>query len=472
MSSSHKEPPGPWGLPIVGYLPFLGMKMNVTLTDLSKKYGDVYQLRMGTRKVVVVNGQRAVREGLLKRQTDLAGRPDFFTYTAAPSFGFNTYNQSQRIQKKFILKAFGTFANKRRVELHQVAHNATDMLINVIKESNGEPFDPEPILYKAACTVMGYICYGKMFNADSPEVDEILKRGKDFSKAIAFGIICDYIPFSKILIKKKLENFKQLMLNINKFSYALSSENVETYDGENMRDIGDMFRKESEQMSESERNHCKVDKQDLKELLSGIFGAGFATVASSLKVSLMLMALNKEVQMKVQEEIDRVIGRNHLPDADDISDMPYTSAVISENYRFHSMSALAVTHCAMCDTELDGYFISKDTPVVFNLFSAHRDETVFKDPYKYNPDRFLTPDGQLDTAAVENVIPYGLGLRRCAGEIIARLEVAVFFVSMMQRCIIEESPDHPLDFENYIMTFGISHRPFKLVFKPRYSGAY
>ena len=50
-------------MPVVGYLPFLNReKPNVQFSELSKKYGDVFQLRMGNVKMVVVNGQRAVRQ--------------------------------------------------------------------------------------------------------------------------------------------------------------------------------------------------------------------------------------------------------------------------------------------------------------------------------------------------------------------------------------------------------------------------
>lgn len=67
--------PGPWGVPIFGYLPFLGIKMNLTLTNLSKKYGPVYQLQMGSRRFVIVNGQKAVREGLTgSKGADMAAR--------------------------------------------------------------------------------------------------------------------------------------------------------------------------------------------------------------------------------------------------------------------------------------------------------------------------------------------------------------------------------------------------------------
>ena len=119
-TSDRKRLPGPWGLPVVGYIPFLGRKMNKTITALSKRYGDVFQLPIGTRKVVVVNGQRAIREALLSKGIDFAGRPNFYSYVLLPNFGLTDYSPSYRIQKQLTQKAFHKFTLERRTELMQV----------------------------------------------------------------------------------------------------------------------------------------------------------------------------------------------------------------------------------------------------------------------------------------------------------------------------------------------------------------
>ena len=77
--SQRVEPPGPWGLPIVGYLPFLGRKTDVAINRLAKRYGGVFQMRMGSRKVVVISGQNCIRKALMESGTTFAGRPDFYT---------------------------------------------------------------------------------------------------------------------------------------------------------------------------------------------------------------------------------------------------------------------------------------------------------------------------------------------------------------------------------------------------------
>lgn len=52
---TSKLPPGPIGLPFVGYIPFLGRNIALSFTKLSKKYGPVFSVNMGRATYVVIN---------------------------------------------------------------------------------------------------------------------------------------------------------------------------------------------------------------------------------------------------------------------------------------------------------------------------------------------------------------------------------------------------------------------------------
>ena len=465
--SSVLEPPGPWGLPVVGYMPFLGRKMNLTINRLAKRYGDVFQLRIGSRKVVVISGQKAIRKALLNSGTTFAGRPDFYSYVAMKSFGFADFSPFFKLYKKQTLKAFGQFTRVRRRELQQVAHNAVLMLMKEFQVARNQPFDPKPALFKVTCTIMGYICYGKFFDADDKEITTILRKSEGFIRYIAFGVIGDFLPWTKFLVRKQLRTFEKLLNDSYNYSDKLAAAHIGSYDSETMRDMSDMFRKVAEEMDENEKKELNINETMLKQHISTMFGAGFGTISATLRYGIMIMALYPEIQKRIQNEIDLVIGKDRYPEFEDESNLPYTVATMVEIYRHHSMSALSITHSTTCDTNFTGYFIPKNTPVIINLYSANRDETVFADPDKFNPERFLTEDGRCNTAVTEYVVPYGLGHRRCAGEPVARLEVFLFFATILQLCVIKESPDHPLDVDDYIMGFGITHKPFKVIFLSR-----
>jgi hypothetical protein len=64
--SGLPEPPGPYGLPVVGYLPFLGSNPPLTFVKLAQKYGDVFQVQMGVQKAVILNSLDVIKEAYAK----------------------------------------------------------------------------------------------------------------------------------------------------------------------------------------------------------------------------------------------------------------------------------------------------------------------------------------------------------------------------------------------------------------------
>jgi len=96
--------PGPWwNLPLLGYLPWLGPKPYVTMWNLSRRYGNVYQIRFGSRTVVVLNGRETIISALVQQGDLFAGRPDFPSFVAFSqglSLAFRSPDADWAIQRK------------------------------------------------------------------------------------------------------------------------------------------------------------------------------------------------------------------------------------------------------------------------------------------------------------------------------------------------------------------------------------
>jgi len=60
-------PPGPLGLPIVGYLPFLGIRPHETFIKLGKKYGPIFSLQLGNSLAIVLNDYESIKEAFIKQ---------------------------------------------------------------------------------------------------------------------------------------------------------------------------------------------------------------------------------------------------------------------------------------------------------------------------------------------------------------------------------------------------------------------
>ena len=55
-------PPGPRGFPIVGYLPFMQQRLENVAYELSKKYGKILTIRMGTEDTVFLNDYDSIHK--------------------------------------------------------------------------------------------------------------------------------------------------------------------------------------------------------------------------------------------------------------------------------------------------------------------------------------------------------------------------------------------------------------------------
>ena len=97
-------------------------------------------------------------------------------------------------------------------------------------------------------------------------------------------------------MRKQLRSFEELLNHFTSYSDKLAAAHIESYDGETMRDMGDMFRKVAEEMDENERKELNVNEAMLKTHTSTLFGAGFGTISGTLQYAFMIMALYPEVQ--------------------------------------------------------------------------------------------------------------------------------------------------------------------------------
>ena len=81
--------------------------------------------------------------------------------------------------------------------------------------------------------------------------------------------------------------------------------------------------------------------------------------SSAIKTFFYSMALHPEIQKKAQEEIDRVVGNQRLPDFHDRESMPYTDAIYREVMRIRPVFPLGLPHGSTEDDVYNGYFIPK-----------------------------------------------------------------------------------------------------------------
>ena len=146
----------------------------------------------------------------------------------------------------------------------------------------------------------------------------------------------------------------------------------------------------------------------LFKLIQDLFFAGTETTSNTLRWGLLCMMLYPDVQERVQQEIDSVLGSDRLPCLRDRARLPYTEATLHEIQRFSSLLSFTIPHRTTEHATFRGYDIPAGTTVFANLWSIFRDPKVFPEPERFNPGRFMKDENE-NVAKPDELIPFGIG---------------------------------------------------------------
>ena len=206
----------------------------------------------------------------------------------------------------------------------------------------------------------------------------------------------------------------------------------------------------------------EIESDMINDLCMDLLIAGTDTSAQTINWTLLL-ANRPEVQAKVHEELDEVIGSDALPTVDDRTRLPYTFACLAESMRYRTIGPLAVPHQATEDTEVGGYLVPAGAQVLGNIYSIHHDPRFWDAPDDFVPERFLPqPDGTPAVALTGNAfIPFGTGHRRCPGRRFAETAVRLQLTRMLHRLRFDTPDGRPLS-EAEVFGLAISPRPYAL----------
>jgi cytochrome P450 family 2 subfamily U polypeptide 1 len=152
---------------------------------------------------------------------------------------------------------------------------------------------------------------------------------------------------------------------------------------------------------------CLLSDDQLKQTIIDLFVAGSETTNTTLRWAIIYMMLYPEVQQKIQKELDVVVGRERYPRTEDRARLHYTESVLLEIQRHCTMGPLAIPHTATADAQFLGYSLPKGTMMIANIWAVHHDPRHWKEPYEFQPERFLDADGTFISS--EYVIPFSVG---------------------------------------------------------------
>jgi cytochrome P450 len=180
-----------------------------------------------------------------------------------------------------------------------------------------------------------------------------------------------------------------------------------------------------------------VTDQQIHDETITLFLAGHETTAAWFAWILYLLHLHPEVEQRLVEELDSVLG-GRTPGLDDFERLPYLEMVLSETLRLYP-SVWMVVRRANGDYDLDGYPIDSRSVVLMPPWVIHRDPRWYPDPLRFDPERW-TPEERAKRPRY-SFFPFGGGPRLCVGEGFAWYETRMGVAVLLQRWKFRLCPD-------------------------------
>lgn len=442
-----KLPPNPPALPFFGNMsifmsnraPYYVMK------EVSDKYGPVFSLKMGTGLYVVLSSAEAIREAFVKKSEDFAGRPYMYSISLLTrnnsGIVFGDYSPSLELHRKTTAIALQNHAKgKNCIPYSKKIATEVERLVEDLYVFANRKMDISNYLSLALLNVICELTFSERYEADNPEFQEILVNNDRFTSLLQPGDPIDVIPALKIFPSKKLRVVQECVESRDQLLQRKYDEHVATFDPQNIRDLTDAFLAEMFQSNDQNANNVLSEDHVIMAMWE-IFIGGFESTYTTLKWAIAYLIHNPEVQERIQNDLDEVIGDRAIT-GEDKNKLPYLEATVLETLRHSSFSSMNGPRRTTRDTSVAGFDIPKDTTVFCNLWWVHHDPKYWKEPDSFRPEHFLTDDGQLLMSKA--FFPFSIGKRACLGASLAKMQLCLFLGGILQKYTIKCPPGEPL----------------------------
>ncbi|KAI1299634.1 Cytochrome P450 2U1 [Halotydeus destructor] len=244
-------------------------------------------------------------------------------------------------------------------------------------------------------SVSNNICilvFGKRFDYDDPRrvaLDQALSIVPPFFALT--GLLINLPWLAAINYKFNLFGYRKLRQAYDAIWQLLKGEVAQheaTLDDASPRDYIDSFLVEQHRRQRNGQEMGNFNFDILVANATSFFLAGSETIRTTIVWSLMLMVKHKDVQDRVQAELDYIVGPSRSPAWDDRVRLPYTTAVLMETHRWASTVPLSIPRRVLSPVVINGVTLPEGATVIINLWSAHHDSKVWSQPEAFNPLNF------------------------------------------------------------------------------------
>ncbi|XP_027084428.1 cytochrome P450 76T24-like [Coffea arabica] len=414
--SAARLPPGPYSFPIIGNLHQVGQNPHQSYAKLSKTYGPLMSLKLGSKATVLVSSATVAREVLQKYDQMFSGRSvtgaaHTLDHHKVSMVWLPVSSQWRNLRKMCKENIFAThrldtsqgLRQEKLQELRDYLHRSSvsRKAVNV----GGAAFT-------TSLNLISRTLFSKDFaDYDSDSSQELQEIVWGVMKNVGAFNLSDYFPVLRVIDP-------QGIMRDAKFYVQKLFDNFDDIINERLQVRGASETKKNDLLEalldHSIKNEFEFGRNDLKHLLLDLFVAGADTTSTTVEWAMAELLRSPDKFAKARAELKEIIGQEEVVQESDISRLPYLQAVIKETFRLHPAAPLLVPHKANEDVEINGYIVPKNTQVLINAWASGRDPTTWSDPEIFEPERFL--DRDIDARGQHfELIPFGAGRRICPG---------------------------------------------------------
>ncbi|WP_161938162.1 cytochrome P450 [Mastigocoleus testarum] len=446
-----------------------------------KEFGEIVQIFWLWRQQISISNYQMAYQVLIKNQKNYKKFPP--NSLIQRLFGDSVLTNSGDNWKRHRLLMNEVFSKKRITTFHKIFVSYSEKLATKwdIHTTSSEPkvkFDIYPELLCLFLDIVGKVAIGHDFTALEGKADEFFENiqyivNQSTRPVHQFTLWWKYLPLSSNHKLHKafhaVDNFlSELILSRRKIHQQLNPCEY---------NLLDLLLKATDFV---EDNMSPLTDKEVRDNLLAIIVNGHETVATSVSLSLYLLAQDPEKLANAQAEIDKVMGREEGQLTENgLLSLEYLDCVIKESLRLCPPMA-GLQRISKNEDVLDGWSIPASQVVGISLIPLHLDSLYFgESPEQFCPERYMEktqeayndaiaspqeasnkcPMKQLvslgkdvwgenaNNADIFEPLTFGDGARRCLGEHFAIYEMKVVLAILLYRFKFEVVPDFNPDLE-------------------------
>ncbi len=419
---SHKQVPGPKGQPIFGNLRDYQEDTLGYERRLMEQYGDVVHVSFAGRHAYLISNPDDVRKVLVEEAQNFHKAP-IYRILLSRFLGnglLTSEDDFWKRQRKLAQPAFHT----KRIQAY------ADTMVDYTRRTldsweDGQVRIVNQDMMRLTLSIVVKTLFNTEIGEEANRIGEALTTVLDATTEgvqSVFQMLPEWVPIPRnIRNRRGVRQMDAIIMRI-----------VEERQASN-EDTGDLL---SMLLLAQDDDGNRMTSKQLRDEAVTLVLAGHETTANALTWTWWLLSQHPEIEAKLHEEVDRVLG-DHMPTLEDLRKLEYTEMVFKESMRLYPPIP-SIGRMPLVPVELGGYTLPSGAIVMISPHVIHHDARWWENPDEFRPERFSKEnEKEIPRYAY---LPFGGGPRVCIGNSFAQMEAVLLLATIARQYQLRPSP--------------------------------